>query len=164
MNTILIEYLNHFKMKRLLLILFVGIFSSVVSFAQIHKVQIKNPTYLGIVLIDQKDVPTMKSICTYYNLVEQPEEGDFTVFTYIDGTTIRFKKDEISKGSFPVVQIVTNRKPADVEKILSNSGFVKSEDGYYNGSKFAHRRTKCTVTSGSVSTLTFSKVYNTDEK
>ncbi len=45
---------------------------------------------------------------------------------------------------------------------MQESGFVKSEDGY-NGSKFAHRRTKCTVTSGAVSTLTFSKVYNNDE-
>lgn len=151
-------------MKRLLLILFVGIFSNVISLAQIHKVQIKNPTYLGMVLIDQKDVLTMKSTCVYYNLVEQPEEGDFTVFTYTDGTKIRFKKDETSDGSFPVVQVITNRKPADVEKILRNSGFVKSEDGYYNGSKFAHRRTKCTLTSGAVSTLTFSKVYNTDNK
>ncbi len=47
---------------------------------------------------------------------------------------------------------------------MQESGFVKSGDAYYNGSKFAHRRTKCTVSSGAVSTLTFSKVYNTDER
>lgn len=151
-------------MKRLLLMLFIGICSSVIAIAQIHKVEIKNPTYLGMVLIDQKDVPTMKNTCVYYDLVEQPEEGDFTVFTSTDGTKIRFKKEETSDGSFPMVQVITNRKPADVEKILRNSDFVKSEDGYYNGSKFAHRRTKCTLTSGTVSTLTFTKVYNTDAK
>ncbi|MDE6335317.1 MAG: hypothetical protein K2L34_01985 [Muribaculaceae bacterium] len=135
-----------------------------ISVAQIQKIQVKNPTYLGMVLIDQRDVPTMKSICTYYNFVEQPEEGDFSVFTYSDGTKIRFKKDETLEGSFPVVQVMTNRKPADVNKILREAGFVKLSDGYYDGSKFAHRCTKCTLTSGAVSTLTFSKVYKTDEK
>lgn len=151
-------------MRRLLLILLVGIFSSLGAFGQIHKVEVKNPTYLGMVLIEQKDVPTMKSTCAYYNLVEQPEEGDFTVFTYSDGTKIRFKKDVSGELSFPVVQIITNKKPADVNKILVESGFEKAGDAYYNGSKFAHRRTKCMVTSGAVSTLTFSKVYNRDEK
>ncbi len=151
-------------MKRVLLVVFVGIFASVLSFAQIHKVEVKNPTYLGMILIDQKDVPTMKSTCAYYNLVEQPEEGDVSVYTYSDGTKIRFKKDETEGLSFPVVQIITSRKSADVNKILVESGFEKSGDAYYNGSKFAHRRTKCTVTSGAVSTLTFSKVYsNTDQ-
>ncbi|MDE6337248.1 MAG: hypothetical protein K2L34_11825 [Muribaculaceae bacterium] len=117
-----------------------------------------------MVLIEQRDVPTIKNICSYYNLVEQPSEGDFTVFTYSDGTKIRFKKDDTEEGSFPVVQVITNKKPADVNKILKDSGFEKAGDGYYNGSKFAHRRTKCTLTSGAVSTLTFSKVYNTDNK
>ena len=151
-------------MKRFLLILLVGLFTSVGGFAQIQRIQVKNPTYLGMVLIEQRDVPTMKSICTYYNLVEQSSEGDFTVFTYSDGTKIRFKKDDTEEGSFPVVQVITNKKPADVNKILKDSGFEKAGDGYYNGSKFAHRRTKCTLTSGSVSTLTFSKVYNTETK
>ena len=151
-------------MKRFLFILLVVLFSSVGILAQTQKIQVKNPTYLGMVLIDQKDVPTMKSICAYYNLVEQPSEGDFTVFTYSDGTKIRFKKDETPEGSFPVVQVMTNRKPADVNKILREAGFVKLSDGYYDGSKFAHRRTKCTLTSGSVSTLTFSKVYKSNEK
>ena len=151
-------------MKRFLFILLVVLFSSVVILAQTQKIQVKNPTYLGMVLIDQKDVPTMKSICAYYNLVEQPSEGDFTVFTYSDGTKIRFKKEETSEGSFPVVQVITNRTPADVNKILREAGFEKLSDGYYNGSKFAHRRTKCTLTSGSVSTLTFSKVYKSNEK
>lgn len=77
-------------MKRFLLILFVGIFTSVGALAQIQKIQVKNPTYLGMILIEQRDVPTMKSICTYYNLIEQPSEGDFTVFTYSDGTKIQF--------------------------------------------------------------------------
>ena len=150
-------------MKRFLLVLVVGI-CSIGIFAQIHKIQIKNPTYLGMVLIVQKDVPTMKNICSYYDLVEQPSEGDFTVFTYSDGTKIRFKKEETPEGSFPVVQIITNRKPADVNKILKEAGFEKSGDSYYDGSRFAHRRTKCTLTSGAVSTLTFSKVYNTEMK
>lgn len=75
-----------------------------------------------------------------------------------------FKKDDTAEGSFPVVQVITNRKPADVNKILVESGFVKSGDSYYDGSRFAHRQTKCTLTSGAVSTLTFSKVYNTDMK
>ena len=128
-----------------------------------QKIQVKNPTYLGMILIDQRDVPTMKSTCAYYNLEEQPSEGDFTVFAYSDGTKIRFKKDDTAEGSFPVVQIITNKKPADVNKILKEAGFEKAGDGYYNGSKFAHRRTKCTLTSGAVSTLTFSKVYKSDD-
>ena len=108
-------------MTRLLLILVVGIFSKVLALAQIYKVEVRNPTYLGMVLIDQKDVVTMKSTCAYYNLVEQPEEGDFTVFTYTDGIKIRFKRDETSDGTFPVVQVITNRKPAILHDKLFNA-------------------------------------------
>lgn len=43
--------------------------------------------------------------------------------------------------------------------LLSDTGFVKEADGYYQGSKHTHRRTRCQLSSGSPSVLTFTKVY-----
>ncbi len=114
--------------------------------------------------MDEHDCGKMAGTCQHYNLTEvSPEEG-YQVFTYADGTKIRFKMDESEEGNVPVVQVITHNTPADAMKILSDTGFVKEADGYYQGSKFTHRRTRCQVSSGSPSILTFTKVYKSQSK
>lgn len=148
-------------MKRFIFFLILILVSSLSSLAQ---VKISNPTYIGLILIDGHDCGKMAATCQHYNLTEGiPEEG-YRVFTYTDGTKIRFKMDESAEGNVPVVQVITNKTPADAKKILSDTGFVKETDGYYQGSKFTHRRTRCQVSSGSPSILTFTKVYKSQSK
>ncbi len=147
-----------YSMNRIILIITFIFVSSIYSFAQI---KVSNPTYLGLILVDEHDCDKMAATCQHYNLTEVSPEEDFQVFTYTDGTKIRFKMDKSEEGNVPVVQVITKKKPADAKKILSDTGFVKEADGYYQGSKFTHRRTRCQVSSGSPSVLTFTKVYKT---
>lgn len=126
------------------------------SFAQIR---ISNPTYIGLILVDEHGCDKMTQTCQHYNLTEENTEEDFQVFSYSDGTKIRFKMDESELGNVPVVQVITKKKPSEAKKILSDTGFTKETDGYYNGSPFTHRRTRCQISSGSPSILTFTKVY-----
>ncbi len=143
-------------MIRCLFTLILAIAFNISFFAQL---KVSNPTYLGLILVDEHDCNKMAKTCQHYNLKEvSPEEG-YQVFTYSDGTKIRFKMDESEEGNVPVVQVITHKKPADAKKILSDTGFVKEADGYYQGSKFTHRSTRCQVSSGSPSVLTFTKVY-----
>ncbi len=143
-------------MKRIVFIITFILISSIYSFAE---VKISNPTYIGLILVDERDCNKMVQTCQHYNLVEGAPEENFQVFSYSDGTKIRFKMDESEEGNVPVVQVITKKKPADAKKILSDTGFVKEADGYYQGSKHTHRRTRCQVSSGSPSVLTFTKVY-----
>ncbi len=145
-------------MIRCLLTLILGIVFNLSSFAQI---KVSNPTYIGLILVDEHDCDKMAQTCQHYNLVEVSPEEDYQVFTYTDGTKIRFKMVELEEGNVPVVQVITKKKPTEAKKILSDTGFVKEADGYYQGSKFTHRRTRCQVSSGSPSVLTFTKVYKT---
>ncbi len=109
--------------------------------------------------MDEHDCNKVATTCKLYNLTEACPEEDYQVFTYSHGTKIRFKMDESEEGLVPVVQVITHKKPADAMKILSDTGFVKVADGYYKGSKFTHRRTRCQLSSGTPSVLTFTKVY-----
>lgn len=148
-------------MNYFLLILVLPIMFTLSSVAQ---VKVSNPTYIGVILVDEHDCDKMAATCRLYNLIEEAPEEDFQVFTYTDGTKIRFKMDESEEGLVPVVQVITHKKPADAKKILSDTGFVKEADGYYKGSKFTHRRTRCQLSSGSPSVLTFTKVYKSQSK
>lgn len=143
-------------MKRFIIIFCFVIVSIFTSFSQI---KVSNPTYIGLILVDENDCNKMTATCQLYNLDEGTPEDGYQVFTYIEGTQIRFKMDDSEKGYVPVVQMMTHKKPAEAKKILSDTGFVKEADGYYQGSKFTHRRTLCRISSGSPCILTFTKVY-----
>ncbi len=140
-------------------IISIVIFTFILGFHCFSQVKVSNPTYIGLILVDEHDCNKMAQTCQHYNLTEVSAEEDFQVFTYTDGTKIRFKMDESAEGNVPVVQVITKKKPADAKKILSDTGFVKEADGYYKGSKFTHRRTRCQLSSGIPSVLTFTKGY-----
>lgn len=136
----------------------------ITNFSFVAQVKVSNPTYIGLILVDEHDCDKMATTCQHYHLTEQNPEEDYRVFSYSDGTKIRFKMNESERGNVPVVQVITHKKPADAKKILSDTGFVKETDGYYQGSKFTHRRTRCQVSSGSPSVLTFTKVYKSQSE
>ncbi len=52
-----------------------------------------------------------------------------------------------------------NKDQKSVNKIMTEAGYSKTSDGYVKGTKVEHRRTRCRVSSGSNSTLTFTKEY-----
>lgn len=152
--------INIIYMKRYIIIFCLVLVSIFPSFSQI---KVSNPTYIGLILVDEHDCDKMAATCQHYNLTEVSPEEDYRVFTYSDGTKIRFKMDLSEEGNVPVVQVITKKKPADAKKILLDTGFVKEADGYYQGSQFTHRRTRCQLSSGSPSILTFTKVYKASD-
>ncbi len=150
--------INIIYMKRYIIIFCLVLVAIFLSCSQI---MVFSPTYIVLILVIDNDCDKMAATCQHYNLTESTPEECYRVYTYSDGTKIRFKMDETEEGNVPVVQVITKKKPADAKKILSDTGFVKETDGYYQGSKFTHRRTRCQVSSGSPSVLTFTKVYKT---
>ncbi len=145
-------------MRRFLFILVSLLFLSAGAFAQtVAKV---NPVNIGLLLMEQPRGEKMKGICEYYNLSEGPEEDGFQVFSFPDGSKVEFKVEETEGRRYPMVKVITKEKQTSISKNLSDCGYRRVSDGYVKGSKFEHRRTRCRVSGGSKSTLTFTKEYN----
>ncbi|MDE6768764.1 MAG: hypothetical protein K2J78_03445, partial [Muribaculaceae bacterium] len=87
----------------------------------------------------------------------------FQVYSFPDGSKIEFKVEETEGRRYPTVKVITKEKQSSISKNLSDCGYKKTSDGYVKGSKFEHRRTRCRISTGSKSTLTFTKEYNSIE-
>ncbi|MDE6769290.1 MAG: hypothetical protein K2J78_06155, partial [Muribaculaceae bacterium] len=125
--------------------------------------QISNPIYLGNMLVDETSIDKMEQICRYYSLMEENTEDGFKTFVHPDGTVIQFKFDMSDDRKIPVVKLKTKASSKIINEILSTTGYSHTSDGYVKGSKFEHRRTKCSVTGTTKKTLTFTKEYNSLE-
>lgn len=148
-------------MKRFLFVLVSILLSYTVGFAQgVAKV---NPVNMGLLLMEQPSVEKMKSICEYYDLSEESEKDGFEVYSFPDGSRVEFKVEEMEERRYPTVKVITSEKQAVISKNLSDCGYRKVSDGYVKGSKFEHRRTRCRVSGGAKSVLTFTKEYNSLE-
>ena len=148
-------------MERLLITLLYFLFSYIVGLAQtVAKV---DPVNMGILLMEQPSSAKMRSTCEYYNLSEEMERDGFQVYSFPDGSKIEFKVEEQEDRRYPTVKVITKEKPSSISKNLSDCGYKKTSDGYVKGSKFEHRRTRCRVSNGSKSVLTFTKEYNSIE-
>lgn len=152
-----LEQSSAIKMKRYILLLLFSVFLCAESFAQINK--ITNPVYLGMMLVDQPNVEKMVDICEYYGLTEEPAKDGFSVYRYSDGTVFQFKVEDGEYYS-PVVKVSSKESAKTIDKVMTETGFMKEGQGYVKGSKFEHRRTKCKVSGGSRKVLVFSKEYN----
>ena len=110
--------------------------------------------------MEQPNVEMMKSICEYYDLSEELEEDGCQVYSFPDGSRVEFKVEETGEKRYPTVKVITGEGHSVISKNLSDCGYRKVSDGYVKGSKFEHRRTRCRVSGGAKSTLTFTKEYN----
>ena len=145
-------------MKHLLIVV-VCLFVQLGLYAQSRS--ISDPVYLGMMLIDQPSAKQIEKICDYYELREQPEIDGYRVFQHSDGTELRFRTDMIGSKYQPVVKVYTNKSSKEIDQILNDASYHKDKGGYFKGTKFETRRTKCTVTGTGRKTLTFEKEYNT---
>ncbi|MDE6769425.1 MAG: hypothetical protein K2J78_06855 [Muribaculaceae bacterium] len=148
-------------MKRFLLILLTCLICSFGSFAQTDNSA--NPVSLGLLLIDQPSVEKMITTCRYYNLLEEPSQEGYNVFRHPNGTVYQFKVDERNSQHFPIVKVTTKDSQKTLDNILTQSGYKKESGVYVKGTKFEHRRTKCSITGNAKKTLTFQKEYNSLE-
>ena len=146
-------------MKRLLLVVLVSLFVQLGLFAQSRS--ISDPVYFGMMLIDQPSADQMEKICDYYDLREQSEIDGYRVFQHSDGTELRVRTDMIGSKYKPVVKVYTNKSSKEIDQILNDASYHKESGGYFKGTKFEMRRTKCTVNGTGRKTLTFEKEYNT---
>lgn len=120
-----------------------------------------NPVCLGPILIEQPKLERMVDVCQSYKLKEDPCAGTTRVFHHDDGTVVEFKVDEVEGRKYPMVKIITKEAGKSIDKILLDTGYKKEAGNYYKGSKFEHRRTKCTVSGSKRKTLIFEKEYTT---
>ena len=81
-------------MKRIAIVFLLALFMQVVSFAQSSS--LKNPVYLGMILVDQPSIEKMQSVCEFYDLTEEPETDGYKVYRHSDGTEFRFRADKIA--------------------------------------------------------------------
>lgn len=115
------------------------------SFA-VQKPQMKNQVYLFNLLIDCPTEQSMKEICVSEGLIEQPSQDGFGIFTYRDGTEIRFKiEKQDDKKSAPYIEVKTRQNKKEIEKILIKLGYRKEGNKYFKGSEFANRQTVCQI-------------------
>ena len=145
-------------MKRIASVFLLALFMQVVSFAQSNS--LKNPVYLGMILIDLPSVEKMQSVCEYYDLTEEPEMDGYKVYRHSNGTEFRFRADKIAGKYLPKVIVVTKENQKSIDRIIHDAGYKKESGGYVKGTKYEMRRTKCKVSGGLNKTLTFEKEYN----
>ena len=145
-------------MKRIAIVFLLALFMQVVSFAQSSS--LKNPVYLGMILVDQPSIEKMQSVCEFYDLTEEPETDGYKVYRHSDGTEFRFRADKIAGKYQPKVIVVTKVNQKLIDKMLHDARYTKESGGYVKGTKFEQRRTKCKVSGGLRKTLTFEKEYN----
>ena len=146
-------------MKQFLIVVFISLFVQFGLFAQSKT--ISDPIYLGMMLIDQPSAKQIEKICDYYDLREQPEIDGYRIFQHADGTELRFRTDIIDSKYQPIVKVYTNKSGKEIDLILNDASYHKERGGYFKGTKFEMRRTKCTVNGTGRKTLTFEKEYNT---
>ena len=140
------------------LITLVLIFSSFFLAHSQKQTQTTNPIYLASILIDDVSEKSMAETCRFYQLTEAADEDGYKVFISKDGTKVRFKFDEDSKNVKPVVEVITKEKDSTIKKILSQSGFKKTSDGYIRGSQYSNRITHCSISSSKMVTLLYRKI------
>lgn len=148
-------------MKQLLFILLLFLIPNGMLFAQTDNSA--NPVSLGLLLIDEPNVEKMITTCRYYNLSEEPIQEGYNVFRHPNGTVYQFKVDERNSQHFPIVKVTTKDSQKTLDNILTQSGYKKESGIYVKGTKFEHRRTKCSITGNTKKILTFEKEYNSLE-
>lgn len=146
-------------MNRIIIVFLLVLFMQGGSFAQ--TISLKDPLYLGMILIDQPSIDKMKSVCDYYDLTEEPEIDGYKVYRHTNGTEFRFRADKIAGKYQPKVIVVTKENQKSIDKIFHESGYILESGIYVKGTKFEIRRTKCKASGGLLKTLTFEKEYNT---
>ena len=145
-------------MKHFLLSLIMFIAYNVSTFAQANISA--DPISLGLLLIEQPSVDKMVNICRYYNLVEEPYDGEYQVFHHPKGTIYQFKVDGTNPQYTPTVKIITKDSQKTIDNILISLGYKKEGSRYVKGTKFELRRTVCTISVNTKKVLTFEKEYN----
>ena len=78
----------------------------------------------------------MSELCHWYQLTEQPSDGDFRVFQHDDGTIIKFK---MSADDIPFIEIHTTKSKRNIKNSLESVGYDKDKDRYIKGSVYAIR-------------------------
>lgn len=124
------------------------------AYAQMKRIT-GEPVNIGVLLVNQNSLDEMIETCEYYNMTPQAmDDNGYTVYKHPDGSTIRFKVSVQEDKTFPIVKITTKKKSKDIEKILTELRFKKTDNGYETSGRLV--RTHCQLDN---KTLIFTKVY-----
>lgn len=118
------------------------------------------PINVAVVIMNDSTVEEMAETCRYYNLTEVEPENDFRVFVHPDGSKLRFKTQDSENGSLQLVEVYTNYKDQQIEKILESIGFEKTSNGFVRGNRYESYICYCELTSKRPRIITISKIKN----
>ena len=133
-------------MKPIFLSLFIAL-SALASNAQAHH-NLSNPVYLLNALLDCNSEQEMRKVLEHYNFDELIQDDGFISYYYTDGTIISFKVNNISNRKvIPLINVYSKHKKKDIEKVLLNLGFEKTDKDFTKGSKHTQSQVVCSFTS-----------------
>ena len=85
-----------------------------------------NPINVAVMLTEQLDSASTAATCEYYGYVNQPAQGDFTVFKHPNGSIIRFNFTVADNGKkYPTVEVKSKGTQKDKDKILESLNFSR---------------------------------------
>lgn len=129
-------------MKRLFS-LYLLLFTFLISFSQS---QMKDATTFFNLLIDCNSLEEMEKICKDYGLRPHPSQDGYQIYTYDDGTKIKFKINESPIGiPLPVIETVTKKNKKTVVEKLNSIGFVEENGVFYKGHKYGQTRKQAII-------------------
>lgn len=120
-----------------------------------QKIRIENPILTGALLVEKPDTESMKEICEYYNLVEEPSVNGFAVYKAPAGSTIRYKID----SGTPIVEVAVKGNRSNIKKLLEKAGYRPSKEGFVRGNDLSKSKTLCNFKS-TKGVYTFTKIKN----
>ena len=83
-----------------------------------------NPINVAVMLTEQLDSASAAATCEYYGYVNQPSQGDFTVFKHPNGSIIRFNFTTADNGKkYPTVEVKSKEAQKDMDKNLKSLNF-----------------------------------------
>lgn len=88
-----------------------------------------NPINVAVMLMQEGDTAKMASTCEYYGYIRQPQNNGYTVFTHVNGSSIRYKYSD-SHQNFPTVEVTSKGTTKEKDKTLQNLNFTKNGNAY----------------------------------
>ncbi|MDE6741419.1 MAG: hypothetical protein K2J58_03710 [Muribaculaceae bacterium] len=86
-----------------------------------------NPINVAVMLTEQLDSANVAATCEYYGYINQPSQGDFTVFKHPNGSIIRYNFTTADNGKkYPTVEVKSKGPQKEKDKILESLNFKKN--------------------------------------
>ena len=90
-----------------------------------------NPINVAVMLTEQLDSASTAATCEYYGYINQPSQGDFTVFKHPNGSIIRYNFTTADNGKqYPTIEVKSKGTQKDKDKILESLNFMKNGNSY----------------------------------